>query len=474
MVSSRRKDGVAVVFALFVAVSGCKQILGLHERTEEVDAGTGVTATPDAATPGRDAERPVFVVGSCGSLSHPSQACADCMDNSCCTQAMACHDDASCDVEFDCLLQCGDDGACRARCTQFYNRADSLLEVSACREKSCAAECGLSCGGLGYSVPNCDTCVRSTCCALGSACAKNVECLKVDLCRSNCLQGSMTCPPECDATYPAGTSDYAAWLDCTQNVAACGAACQTGHGWECLDTPAPWPRPKNSGNFTFSVGVADLLSERPYVGAVVKACKKLDPRDPLCLMPLDQSVTDQNGVVSLTVPAGSVGFDGYLDITGGDNGAGQGAPSPIFPAVWYPTPPVISGGYRGKLQFVSTADLPLLGAITGADIDPTRGHLAVNALDCNFTPAAGVSFAADTADQMTRSFYFVSGVPSTSAGETDPQTGIGGFINLPANKLVFITATSPIPGDAGKKKMGSLTFNIRPGAFTTSSVPPVP
>jgi hypothetical protein len=181
-------------------------------------------------------------------------------------------------------------------------------------------------------------------------------------------------------------------------------------------------------------------------------------------------LTDAEGLVSLTVPGGSAGFNGYLDITGGDNGAVAGGTSPIFPALWYPVPPIISPGRRQRIQFVSAGDLPTLGALTRAEIDPTRGHFAANALDCNLIAAGGVSFSADVADEKTRSFYFVNGVPNISAIATDQQTAIGGFVNLPGNQLALITATATQEA----KKIGSLVFHIRPGSFTTTSFPPVP
>jgi hypothetical protein len=430
-----------------LSAAGCKQILGLHERTESI------------STDGGDA--PKAAQGKCGSLKYPSESCATCMDTSCCAEASACHQNESCDPAYDCLNSCGDDGACRARCAAFYARTDTLLGLTSCREEKCAAECGLSCGGFGYSVPGCDQCVKSTCCAAASACAKNLECLKLDLCRTNCLYGSTTCPAECDAQYPLGTTDYAPWLVCLQND--CAAACQTGRGWQCLDAPFFWPKPKALGQITFSVTVVDLLSEQPYAGATVKACQRIDL---LCANPLDETTADATGLVSLTVPSGSIGFDGYLDITGGDNGAG----STIFPAMWYPVPPVIAGGWRGTVQFVSTADLPILGAATGAEIDPTRGHFAANADDCNFSPAGGVSFTADSADDKTKSFYFLQGLPNISATATDPANPIGGFVNLPA-KLVLIRAFSAI---AGGKKMGEASYGIRAATFTTSSFPPAP
>lgn len=450
-----RKVGVTVIVVFLLATSACKQILGLHERTEDVDAGSQVVASNPVA-------------GSCGPITHPSQACANCMDRNCCDEATACEQDPACKLEVDCLLPCGDDGACRARCTQFFNRGEALIRVSACRERSCSAECGLSCGGFGYAVPGCDTCVQSSCCDLAKACARNDDCQRLDLCLNNCLAGSNTCPGDCDSQFSAGSADHGPWVDCVQNT--CHAACETGKAWQCLDAPVPWPIPKSVGDFTFSVTVVDLLSENPYVGATVRACKQLDLQ---CDVPIDQSVTDSTGLVSLKVPVGSVGFNGYLEVTGGDNGTGMGADSAVFPALYYPVPPIIAPGWRGRLQFVSAGDLPILAAFTTVDVDPARGHFATNAVDCNFTNAGGVSFTADSQlanpdDPKLKGFYFVNGIPNIHATATDPLTSIGGFVNLPANSTL-ITATVAATG----KNLGQLSYNIRAGWFTVSSFPPV-
>jgi len=459
MRSLGRRLGVLIVWAVLLGAGGCKQILSLHERSGEVTGNDGGDVEA-GQTPGQ-----MITMGTNVPLRYPSPGCAACMDSKCETEARACHADSSCDPEFDCFLDCGDDGACRSRCATYYSRTDAVIGINSCREKSCAAECATSCGNLSYSAEDCDKCVHATCCEIASACAKNPECTRLDVCRNNCLAGSTTCPPDCEAQHPDGVADFGKWNDCTQN--ACAQACVTGKAWSCLDTTIVWPKPRTLGTITFSVTIVDLLLEKPYARAAVKACPR---NDPLCTNPSKQGVADDNGLVELTVPGGSNGFDGYLDITGGDSSGGDGGtPSPIFPAIWYPAPPIISGGWRGRVQFPSASEIPLLAALVGTTIDPTRGHFAANASDCNFSEAPGVTFAADSADMNTQSFYFLNGNPDTSAKQTDGVSGIGGFVNLPA-RFARITANSTVAG----KSLGAQQFNIRAGTFTTSSFAPQP
>jgi hypothetical protein len=440
---------VAVALVLFAVPVGCKQILGLDERIglELDDGGSDASALSTPA------------VGECGSLRHPSQSCAACMDRNCCGEATACRNDIACDSSFECMSSCGNDGACRAQCAAFYTQPASLVSVGSCRETNCAAECGLSCGGFAYRVPGCDSCVRSTCCSLAAACAKNEACVNLDLCRTNCLAGSMACPPQCDREHPDGIADYAPWFDCTQN--ACGASCQPGRVWQCLDSAIRWPKPKgNLSEITFSMNIIDLVTEKPFVGARIKACGKLDQ---FCTSPLDEDTTDAAGLVALTVPVGNVGFDGFVDMSGGDSGGGDA----LYPSIWYPLPYIVSSGSRGRIQFVSQSSFTLLAGITQITPDPTRGHFAANAQDCTFSSAGGVSISASTTDTASATFYFVGGIPNASATETDPHSGIGGFVNLPA-RLTLVTATG-----ADGRRIAAPNFFIRPGTMTTTSLPPM-
>lgn len=456
--------GRVIAGAAMLGAAGCVQILGLHERSDAPDAGHGAggeggTLTSDAS-PGADAAEAgsgLLAPGHCGSLRHPSASCAACVDEMCCNEAIACGGEAACQEAADCFAGCAD-AACRARCATFYTRPDTLFALSACRVSNCGAQCGSTCGELSSGIPGCQACREAACCTEGAACSKNPSCGRRDLCQVNCA-ASTSCPTDCDTQIPEGTNDYSAWLIC---IGACADACPEGQDWACLDQATTWPRPKTA-SIRFSVTIVDFLAEKPFVGADVKAC---DKSDFMCLRPFTVTKADDTGTVTVTVPGGTGGFDGYLDITGGMNASG----SPIFPALWYPRPTVIADGWRGKFTFVSRDEFTILGAATGTVIDPSLGHFATNATDCSFSRAAGVAFSADPVVDQTKGFYFVQGLPVTNVTMTDSSAG-GGFVNLPAGRLVTITATS---GVAGGRSMGHASFLIRAGTFTTSSFPPVP
>jgi hypothetical protein len=438
---------------LVIASSGCRQVLGVHHR--ELAATESVAdAEPDDG--GAEAAPAEPTIGKCGSMLYLSEPCATCMDESCCGVAQTCHDDPQCSAAAQCYLACdAGDSDCRGRCQAFYAEPDLLLELVACRSRNCGEQCDEPCGDLNNGVSTCDTCIADSCCSAARTCASDADCLRLQVCRNNCLSGSTTCPNDCQTRFSGAAPKYAAWTQCTQST--CANACKVGTSWSCIEQPTPWPKPSKFDDISFSITAVDLLTEKPFSKVEVRACARLDVQ---CLQPLDTQIADDNGTVTLKVHVGTVGFDGYLEFTKGSLG---GTGSAIYPALWFPVPPYIQGGNKGKSQFVSADDFPALELITGVTDDPTRGHIALNARDCNFTPAGGVAFSSDKADADSRTFYFINGNPDTSAKATDSQAAIGGIVNLKPG-LVLVTGTLV----AQQKKIGDLTFIVRPATMTTA------
>jgi hypothetical protein len=452
-----------LAFVLGFMAVGCRQVLAIHHRELAVDVDAGADGDTDDGGADDAPTEAQPTAGKCGSLLYPSESCATCMDDACCGVAQTCRDDAQCGASAHCYLACAaDDSDCRGRCQAFYGQPDPLLEVLACRARNCGEACGEPCGDLNNGVSTCDTCVASSCCAAARACANDADCLRLQVCRSNCLSGSTACPTDCQTRFSGSATKYSAWTQCTQNT--CANACKLGTSWACLDHPVPWPKPSKFDDISFRFTAVDLRTEKPFSKVQVRACARLDVE---CTDPLDTQIADDTGTVTLRVHPGVVGFDGYLEFTKGALGGDGGE---IYPALWFPVPPYIQGGDKGKSQFVSKSDFVALELITGITDDPTRGHLALNARDCSFTPAGGVAFSADKADSASRTFYFINGNPDTSAKATDSQTAIGGIVNLKAG-LVLVTGKLV---EQQMRTIGEITFIVRPGTMTAAFFQPTP
>jgi hypothetical protein len=101
-------------------------------------------------------------------------------------------------------------------------------------------------------------------------------------------------------------------------------------------------------------------------------------------------------------------------------------------------------------------------------LDDTKGHLAVDVLDCNFKPAPGVQLSIQGAGGSSTQFYFQGLSPDTTAIETDAQTAIAGFVNLEPGP-VNLKATLKADG----RELGTMQLHIRAGTMTATTFPPL-
>jgi hypothetical protein len=79
--------------------------------------------------------------------------------------------------------------------------------------------------------PNCDTCVKTTCCTQVNACDSDPDCVAADDCTSLCVQqyganqaASQQCQSQCMAQHPLGGQKLSTVYQCVQ--ATCLAQCQ--------------------------------------------------------------------------------------------------------------------------------------------------------------------------------------------------------------------------------------------------------
>jgi hypothetical protein len=440
----------ATLLLLAVGAAGCRQALDLHERHDAPpDAGAALAVT----------------AGKSGIRYAGGPACAACMDQSCAAAATACASDLDCLGSASCFLSCADgNGTCRSECNYNYRRSPDAMTLIACRAAHCSADCALSCGATSYISTDCESCIETSCCDPARTCASNDQCLELDTCTwGACLGG--TCGTSCDQANPDGVAPLSELNKCIDG--ACASACRGGSSWDCVGSVL-WPKPDRSRDLDVTLGLSDVLQGDPFVGVDVKLCARVDLT---CAGPKATATSDATGKVNLRMPSGITGFDGYIDMSGGSLGDAGDA---IFPSLWYFVPPYITGGWKGYLQFISMKSMDALAGVVQVNghsvvLDPTRGHVAIDAMDCGFNAAPGVSISADTADGASVTFYFVNGLlPSASATETDAQTGIGGIVNLPAPNLTTITAK------LGGETYGSIQVYVRPGVLTSVALPPTP
>jgi hypothetical protein len=191
-----------------------------------------------------------------------------------------------------------------------------------------------------------------------------------------------------------------------------------------------------------------------------------DKRDIGCNRPRSIGITNTDGEFSFRVPTLGGGFDGYLRVDSplayctdaSAFGAVAGAnlcslTSPecdlalpdtrcsitVFtPAMLFFNPPIVRDVDRPlPLQMIPTSALPSVIAAAGIQIDPSGGSLFLQALDCDGSPAAGVSFKIGQHPDRVRPLYVDNGVVSSTATHTD-AAGVGGFVNVPPGFVTVV------------------------------------
>jgi hypothetical protein len=201
-----------------------------------------------------------------------------------------------------------------------------------------------------------------------------------------------------------------------------------------------------------------LSGETPVVGAPGKLCEPLDTD---CLSPLDEAVTDENGVLSLT---GYYGFRGYTLLE-----PPESYPN-MAPAILWANPPRFDEVAAEDIQpahLTAVDEVSGIAALLGTSVNPDAGHIFGLTSDCNQQPIGNVTLRSDVVGTDTVQYYFDGSIPSKTAAETD-ASGLGGFVNVPAG-LVTITATSL---DVGL--LGSATVLVKPGHITYLGIGPTP
>lgn len=198
---------------------------------------------------------------------------------------------------------------------------------------------------------------------------------------------------------------------------AAGQPAGPGPDWGCLGDPevppALVPTPAAANRMVLSLQVLSLASGLALPGISVRACAQ---RDVACGAPLTEDIpVDAQGWLDVPLYEG---FDGFLELRG----------ESIVPTLLFHAEPLRPDRQvsDAPLGLVERDLLPALTAAAGSPQEAGRGIVYLRAFDCRGQSAPGVTFSIDRSGVP---WYFVGGLPSTTAVET-AESGLGGFINV--------------------------------------------
>lgn len=446
MIQARhRRVAYAVGFVGALLVVACQQLLSID--------GTVTVASREA----------------CG-LAAPPGSCQSCVAASCCDQAAACASDPGCSSYESCLLACGADYGCRARCVA-ANRVvagDTVPKMDQCVVAHCEGVCGVSCGATGsYAEPDaaqaCQDCISARSCGNAEACGSNLDCEEIGHCALGCI--SEDCPLACANAHPDAAAGFNSLIFGVGSE--CLTVCSVGKYFECLGRVA-WPLAK-SQNLTVTLSATSSAHPNGTPGLTVKACNTTDVT---CSNPLVQGTTDSQGSVKLAFPTiGKVayGFKGYFDVSGPG----------IMPYLIFLSAPLSEEQGALTLFLVAPADFAALTSLLqspAADggmgpfvAEADRGVVAVSASDCFFNAAPEVVVDATGTDSRTVEAYLEGPVLSGTATMTD-RSGLAFFLNAPTGTPIGIKTTPQVVG----RQSSSVVVFARAGSISYIHATPTP
>lgn len=216
--------------------------------------------------------------------------------------------------------------------------------------------------------------------------------------------------------------------------------------WGCVGNVEP---PDTTGMNTLTTQLLDLISNDVPAGMTVKLCNKYDTP---CSAPLDTPVPDQDGFVTVTLPAE---VDAYLEVTAPD----------YFQTLAFLDHVVQSD--NAVVLVVPTVAAQFIAKDAGVTIDPTKGIILARTADCTGGPTAGASVSLFPSDMETR-FYTINSSVTPDAVQTD-TAGNAGFVNVTPGSVTVIGTIGP-----DGKEYGRVQTLVRANAITAQIVRPTP
>lgn len=178
---------------------------------------------------------------------------------------------------------------------------------------------------------------------------------------------------------------------------------------------------------------------------LVRVCRNIDPA---CDTPVSEQVTDANGSAPVTLPAS---FSGYLELVH----------PPYMPQLQV-LPRNLQEGSELSVVVSPSDVISGLAQFLGAELDPNRGHIYLNMLDCNGR-ASGVRVSSTAVASDTVTYYVLDGLPSGGLTATSSKDGAAGFLNYPTGNTAISVAS-----ERTGQEIGKISLVVRAGFITYS------
>ena len=216
----------------------------------------------------------------------------------------------------------------------------------------------------------------------------------------------------------------------------------------CDELPA---EPTQPGPYTLRIELERTearVANAPLPDVDVYAC---DASDEFCSSPLAEGTTDAQGAVELVVP-GADGWDGYLQVSGGDT----------MNSIVYLNRPVVRTNTVLRYGIPTPASAEGFAAAAMIDYDPAQGALLAQASDCTGAWVTGLQIDVEGNDHQP--IYLYGRLPDPDAGETL----FGGL----AGQASIATGRTVVNMRLDDQIVGSRTVWTRAGWITVARVRP--
>lgn len=231
----------------------------------------------------------------------------------------------------------------------------------------------------------------------------------------------------------------------------CAAECNTPSDWSCVDNAYSWETTAET-SVEARMRFYEALDGTPAEGLTVKVYRRIDDN---LAEPAATYTTDQDGLVTLTLPTPLRSFLGYLQIEG---------------EKWYPT--LIQLGYPIARESVIAMPIVTKQSVNGSILasgvqqQPTRGLLQLRMFGCAGVLMRDVSFESDLADEGISATWYYDGQTANTMITKTTTFGNGGIVNVREG-------TTTVTGKLGERVVARTSAPVRAGFLTIVLLAPI-